>query len=385
MNRQRITALFKKELIHILKDPAYLFLVIIFPIVITAAFGISFGQFGTNSDSAYTIGVINLDAQSSFNDAGENFIGNLSANEMLEIQIYADNATAQRDLSQGKLAGILIIPNGFGQSLNLYYQNPGTPAVWQNVTLDLYVDRGSLVASQAIRPIIQQTLMVTMYGDQVLNTPSPIQIGTPLLINVNSLSQFDFMAPGLFAYATMFLIMTVGQGIAQEKEKGLIKRLNLTPITPPEIMTAEMAANMAVAAVQTVIIFSVAFLIGYRPQTSISGFIIALIIMMIYSLCSVGFGLIVGSMAKNSGMATGLAFIFIIPQMFFGTFMSFGNPTIVNKIVPSYYVTDAITSLFLRGALWNNPLILLDLGTIALFSVIVFLVGILTFRHFGSK
>jgi hypothetical protein len=69
-------------------------------------------------------------------------------------------------------------------------------------------------------------------------------------------------------------------------------------------------------------------------------------------MCNVGFGLITATLAKSPGAATGISFIFIIPQMFLGTFVGFAmspSAQAAGRFVPSYYVTDALTSLLLRG------------------------------------
>jgi hypothetical protein len=52
--------------------------------------------------------------------------------------------------------------------------------------------------------------------------------------------------------------------------------------------------------------------------------------------------------------------------------------------VPSYYVTDALTSLFLRGAPISSPTILFDLTIISTVSVATLLVGILLFKKYGK-
>jgi hypothetical protein len=45
------------------------------------------------------------------------------------------------------------------------------------------------------------------------------------------------------------------------------------------------------------------------------------------------------------------------------------------KIVPSYYVTDALTSLFLRGAAITSPLLLLDITILSIFSIAILLMA----------
>jgi len=54
------------------------------------------------------------------------------------------------------------------------------------------------------------------------------------------------------------------------------------------------------------------------------------------------------------------------------------------KFVPSYYVTDALTSLFLRGAPVSSPVVLIDLLVVLITSVIVLLIGILLFKKYGG-
>ena len=138
------------------------------------------------------------------------------------------------------------------------------------------------------------------------------------MVECDKKTTFDYMAPGLFAFASIFLTMTIAQGITDEKEKGVLKRIYLTPVKSEEIMTGLTIANVATALIQTVVVFLMAFLMGYRPE---GGILFAFLIVSVFSLSCIGFGLITGALSKNSGMATGISFIFIIPQMFLGTFV----------------------------------------------------------------
>jgi ABC-type multidrug transport system permease subunit len=54
------------------------------------------------------------------------------------------------------------------------------------------------------------------------------------------------------------------------------------------------------------------------------------------------------------------------------------------KFVPSYYVTDALTSLFLRGAPVTSPAILLDIVVLVIYSVVVLTLGILLYGKYGK-
>jgi len=181
--------------------------------------------------------------------------------------------------------------------------------------------------------------------------------------------------------------MTVAQSFTEDREKGLLRRINTTPTTPTEFMMSQAISNMAAALIQVALVFAMAYLVGYRPYIDVVSFTLAFIIVSIFALCNVGFGLITAAMAKSSGAATGISFIFIMPQMFLGTFVGAAlspSAQVAGKFMPSYYVTDALTSLFLRGAPVSSPTILLDLSVVTIISIISLLLGILLFRKYGK-
>jgi len=370
-----------------IREPATLFLIILFPVILTLAFGVSFGAIGGAESATYQIGVVNMDSVGPYQQWSQNFVGNLADTDILKVQDYSSNETAQADLIQGNVQAILLVPAGFGQSCNSFWNAPTDPSLWMNTTLPLYLDSGSMFATQAIPPIIEQVLAATVYGTQPVSIPRPIQIGSPSLVQASKLTAFDLMAPGIFAYAAIFLTMTVAQSFTTDRANGLLRRINTTPTTPSEFMTSQAISNMVAALIQVALVFAMAYLVGYRPSGDTASFALAFVIMSIFALCNVGFGLITATLAKSPGAATGIAFVFIMPQMFLGTFVGFAlspSARAAGKFVPSYYVTDALTSLFLRGAPVSSPTILLDLSVVSICSVIALLLGILLFGKYGK-
>ena len=387
MNFQRILALVKKDLKRLIREPAALFMIILFPAMLTLAFGLAFGGIGGNQSATYQIGVVNKASTEQNQSWAQYFLGNLTSVEILKIQHYAENETAQTDLVQGKIAAIIIIPENFQQSADSYWSAPTNPSQWVNTTLQVYVDSGSMFATQAIQPIIQQTLTATVYGEQTKSLATPIQISSPSLVRASVTTTFEFFAPGLFAFASIFLTMIVAQSFTLDRESGLLRRINVTPTTATEFMSSQVISNMVGALIQAVLVFVMAYAVGYRPKGDVVTLAVASILVLIFSLCNVGFGLITATLAKSSGAATGIAFIFIMPQMFLGTFVGSAlsaTAQSVGKFVPSYYVTDALTSLFLRGAPVSSPAILIDLMVVSAISIVALLAGILLFRKYGK-
>lgn len=191
-------------------------------------------------------------------------------------------------------------------------------------------------------------------------------------------------APGLFAYACIFIIMTVAQAFTEMRDQGLLRRLNTTPMTSADFIASEMFSNMIIVVLQVIIIYILAIPFGFTPNTNAIGMVLAFLLMIVFSLSSVGLGLIIATISKSSGTATGLSFIFILPQMFLGTFIPVTTTTRpIAMFMPSYHATQALSAIF-SGDL-TNPLILTGFTFISIVSVTIVIIGILLFKKSGNK
>ena len=380
MKLQRVIALTKKEMKKTIREPAVLFMIFLFPIVFVFAFGSAFSGGG---QPTYTIGVVNTDQGNSVN-ASQTLLAAMSSTKILNLRTYADNNTAQNDLSQGSIQAVMVIPNDFSQSFASYMAAPNDPNTWRNATIPLYLDKGSLVATQAIPPIIQQ-ILISVFGQSQQASTSPFRLEIASLVDVKVSSALDFIAPGMFTFASIFLIMMVAQSFTQDRENGMMKRIRITPTTPTEFMTSQVVSYMIIALIQAALVFAMMYIMGFRPQVGIPTYAFAFVLVLLFSLSNVGFGLITATIAKTSGAATGLSFLFVLPQLFLGTFVGASlssGAQIVGKIVPSYYVTDALTSLFLRGAAITSMTVLLDTTIVSVFCVAILAVGIVLYGKY---
>jgi ABC-2 type transport system permease protein len=376
-----MVALTKKEMKKTIRQPAALFLIFLFPIVFVFAFGASFGGLG-GGQPVYQIGVVNMD-QATPPQSSLLFIDALKDTDILSIQTYTDNQTAQNELSQGRIQAVMIIPATFSQSLESYRTAPNDPSKWTNASAPLYLDKGSIVATQAIPPIIKQVL-TAFIGQSQQAFPSPINLKTTSL-EVKQTSTLDFLAPGMFTFASIFLIMIVAQSFTEDRENGMMKRIRITPTTPTDFMLSQVISYLVIALIQAILVFVMVYLMGFRPNVGTSVYVFAFILVLIFSLSNVGFGLIIATISKSSSAATGLSFIFVLPQLFLGTFVGASLSSagqIAGKFVPSYYVTGALTSLFLRGASVTSPVVLLDLAVVSISCVAILAVGILLYGKY---
>ena len=231
-----------------------------------------------------------------------------------------------------------------------------------------------------LKKLIRQpaNLFLTLLFPAILTLTFGVAFGDPELgMNI------DVMVPGLIAYACIFIIMTIAQSFSAERQEGLLKRMSTTPMTSSEFMGSQIITNMLVAILQVVIVFVMAVLVGFRPEGGLSAIFLAFPVIALFSLSSVGLGLITATASKTPEAATGISFVFILPQMFFGTFIPLTNTTRrIAMFIPSYYVVDALTLIF--GGDLGNANILLDVSVISIVSVVIVAIGIMLFNKFGN-
>jgi ABC-2 type transport system permease protein len=193
----------------------------------------------------------------------------------------------------------------------------------------------------------------------------------------------NFLVPGLISYACIFMIMTIAQSFSTERQEGLLRRMNTTPMTSTEFMASHIITNMLIAILQVVVVFVMAVLIGFRPQSGIGGVFLAFPIIALFSLSSVGLGLITATVSKTPEVATGISFVFILPQMFFGSFLPLTDTTRqVARFIPSHYVVDTLSLVFEGN--WTNPNILPNVTIISMVSLTIVIIGIMLFEKYGN-
>ncbi len=193
----------------------------------------------------------------------------------------------------------------------------------------------------------------------------------------------NLMIPGLISYAVIFIIMTIAQSFSIERQEGLLKRMNTTPMTSGEFMGSRVITNMIIAILQLIVVFVIAVLMGFRPKNGVNGILLTIPLIALFSLSSVGLGLITATVSKTPEAATGVSFVFILPQMFFGTFIPLTKTTQrIAMFIPSFYVVDALTLIF--GGDLTNSKILLDVSVISIVSVVIVAVSIMLFKKYGN-
>jgi ABC-2 type transport system permease protein len=203
---------------------------------------------------------------------------------------------------------------------------------------------------------------------------------------VPGMNHFEYLLPGVMGYAVIYMGMMVALALCEYRKSGLLNRVETTPVSTSTYLGSHIIANMVIATFQGLVVLLVARLLGYEPQGGFAGLLLTIIFLAVLAISVVGLGLIVAAVAKDSGAASGLSVIFIVPMMMFGALLAVFNETTrtIARFTPNYYVSDSLSIVFQRGTV-SDPMIWQNLVILAIISLVLVVTGMQMFRRIGYR
>jgi ABC-type multidrug transport system permease subunit len=197
---------------------------------------------------------------------------------------------------------------------------------------------------------------------------------------VPGMNHFEYLLPGVMGYAVIYMGMMVAIALCEYRKSGVLNRVETTPVSAATYLGSHVIANMVIATFQGLIVLLVAWLLGFEPQGGLVGLLLTALFLAILAVTAVGLGLITAAIAKDSGAASGLSVIYILPMMMFGALLAVFNETTrtIAKFTPNFYVTDSLSIILHEGRV-ADPVIWQNLLTLIAISVVVVYIGIKLF------
>ncbi|HMP15579.1 MAG TPA: ABC transporter permease [Gemmatales bacterium] len=349
----------RKELIHILRDPATLFFTLFIPILEMFMLGYAIN---TNVRDVRTVLFDQCRSQESRtliqrfkNTKDVKIVAEVFSDEELHRWIVAGKARAaikipedySRQLLAGMTAQILVKVDGSESS---------TAGEIVNVSNAI-----------ALRESLAQVL-----GERLL----PVESRPQVLFNPDTRSA-NFFIPGLLVVMCQMMAVTLSaNAIVREKEFGTIEQLFMTPVTAVELILGKMFPYVLTTYVEFCI---VAFLMWSVFQVPINGwFTTLLFIFLPFLLTMLGMGLGISNQATTREAAQQMAIGTVLPSIFLSgyVFPVDSMPTFfwyLAKFIPTTWMIDASRGVILRGGgmaelqthalvLWSMAIVVVFLG-----------------------
>jgi len=351
-------AVFYKETLHVRRDFATLFFSLIIPIL--QMFLLGYG-IDTNIRQINTV-VYNADGRRESRE----LLDRLKNSDTFRIYRYVNN---DHDLNEAIISGKcrvgIKIPVDYSDKL--LHQMPAQVLV-------LIDGSDSSVAGQAINVTTAVGLDESLHRVLANSGASfAVEMRPKILFNPDSRSP-NFFLPGLTAVlllnVTTFL---TAFSIVREKERGTLEQLFVTPVRPMGLLLGKLLPYLGIGFFElAMIVTAMRFLFSVPIHGSV--FLLAFLSLP-YIFVSLSLGILISSKATSQAHAMQLAFLTILPSIFFSGYI-FPRETmpkffyILSYFVPATYFINITRGIILRGAgwvhLWTDALALFVMGTLLL-------------------
>jgi ABC-2 type transport system permease protein len=239
--------------------------------------------------------------------------------------------------------------------------------------VDGFVGAVTQVATDAVLSCLPAALQ------QEVDTGKHIDARTYGVPGTEEFHVFDWMAPGLFVFATILVALAVTTWVAREVEGGNLERLQLSRMTTGDFLVGLLVPWASLGALQVVLLFGTALLMGFHWQGGAVALVLAVGIGTLSATASVALGLLLVSFVKSERQATSLGPLIIIPIAFL-TEAFF--PISFTLLVAGSPWGQAVRAM--RGMLtFGLPAVDIasDVGWMAVQTAVLFAVAVLVFRR----
>ncbi len=314
---RRITNMIAKELRLIVKDKVALFLVFLLPAALigmlywTTNQG-SFGGFqggggedGTDAtnttdtsgfQSDLVLGLIDRDTTTSYpgQDLSENFTGYLRKFTK-ELIMYNDSDQAWQDLYEERIAGYIVIPDGFERNLT---ENSPT-------YVEVHVDATDFFAESQIQGVVQGATVVFRASKMWIKSevfPSVVIEFTP------EGNYLDTSFGGFIVIFSSYLgiAMTAAQSIVGDVP---LRRMLLTPTNRLEVIVAKVMGYVIIGFFQSLLLITL-WIVAFGLSLN-TGFLSLVVIMSLTSLTGSTTGILISAIADTRLQANQM-FLFVL-------------------------------------------------------------------------
>jgi ABC-2 type transport system permease protein len=348
VNFGRFLATARAQLQMTFRRRVTLFWSLFFPIILMGALGLLFG----GQLNAGKVAVVPVDAR-----APKAVVRMLEHTKGVTVERAATRAEAVKDVRGGSRDAAVV----FTRAANGTY------------VTRLYTSNTSADQAGIIRGIV----LGATDGVAMATTGSPPAVRfESRSVDSSSLTYVDFLVPGVIALSIMnSAVIGLATIMVDWRQRGILRRLKLTPIPLAEFFAARVTASLTVAAMQVVVLLAFGRLVFDVRLDSTAW--AAVPIALAGCLCFLALGFAIGSFVSTPETGDAVSQVFTLPMMFLsGTFLPVAAmPGFVQGVahaMPLYYMANGLRDTTVRGLSITHvaPDIGVLLGVTAILSVI---------------
>jgi ABC-2 type transport system permease protein len=360
---QRIISVARKEMLHILRDPATLFFALFIPVLELFMLGYAID---TNVRNIRTVVLDEAGTQES-----RELLRRFETTDDFQI---VDQVFREEDLTEAIVAGKAQVGIKIPEDYSRRLQAGVTAQVLILVDGSL-----SMVAGEAVNvgnAIALRESLARLLGGKAL----PVEARPRVLFNPDTRSA-NFFVPGLMVVmCQMMATMLTANAIVREKENGTLEQLFMTPVRAIELTSGKLVPYLGLTLAE---FCGLAFFMRTVFAVPIHGrFMTLLALALPFIFTMLGLGLWISTRVSTREAAGQMAMGTMMPSIFLSgyVFPLDSMPRLfwyVAQIFPTTWLIDAARGVILRGAGWaelrTHALVLWGMAvTVLFFSVVKF-------------
>jgi ABC-2 type transport system permease protein len=387
---KKIWWMIKKDLLVLWRHKPRLISIFIFPILMIALFGYGMGG------SIENIPVVVVKQSTGMvTDSTLNAIKGMDLYEVKDI--ISDPDKARQMVESGVVKAAIILPPDYE---NLNSSNPKSVVI--------YVDSSDQMATQTLVPATQALFsqisaeigMQKLQASGVQIQSQGVDVQSSSLASLNSqnilnsinfqinkiygdIKYIDFLVPAILAMTVMMgAMMSMGESLAGERERGELARLFMTPTSVATVVGGKIVSRLVIQTSTALVLIGAAILLF---NITIAGsMLLTILLLILTALCFVGFGIMISARVSTQEDYVQMVMPFSMPMMFIsGVFYPLETmPWIFQKIAylaPLTYANVALRGVMLQGAgladIWIYIAVLLG------FTLLFFAMGVTRFNR----
>jgi len=361
----------KKEVVLLFRSKRLMFTALILPACLVCLTGFAF----VGNIKNVPIMVVNEDrGQSGVND-GLQLTNLLMRSDELDVKYFGNWVTLDQGMGlvrNGRYSALVFIPYDFTDLVG-----QGRPYI------NVYVDGSDPVVGYTCSSAI--LTIASSFGSK-----GGVRIEPDFLFNTNvghasssvQLNQLRFITPGQIGILLSSALTGLSAvNLVAERERGSFEQLLVSPISGSELLLGKILYHVVcigfydIASMLCVIVF----LLDVRIMGNLA---LVLLLLILYALASVGFGIFISVTAKTQIAATQTTVYFIAVQVWLSgiVYPITAMPLILRPLaycLPLTYLGDGLRALMIRGS--DFAAVQNDFIAIILFVVIAYILAVKSF------
>jgi ABC-2 type transport system permease protein len=360
-----LTAIAKKELLHIVRDVRSLSLALALPLVMLLLFGYA----------------LTLDVDRILTDVYDQdqtpesraLLDQFRSSKYFEIQTYVTNyKNIERGIDRNDILLSIVIPKDYskhllsGQEADVQLLLDGSDSNTASIALG-YAD--AIVQTYAAR--MRADAQIKRGGQAPVN---PVDARIRVMYN-SDLKSRNFIVPGLIA-VTMMIISSLLSSltIAREWENGTMEQLLSTPVRPRELVLGKLVAYFLLGLADMVICLVVGIFIFGVPFRGNVAFLFLACCLFLFGALSWGIYISATSRTQLQAYQMGILSSFLPGYMLSGFVYAIREmPKIIQFIsylVPARYFVSILNGVFLKGV--GIQVLWVEIAMLTGYAVLVF-------------